>query len=159
MKRAIVYYSLTGNTKSVAEKLAAELGADLFALGTVNPMPEKFSARIMYGGMQATFGLKPKITGVPENILSYDEIIAGTPVWAGKHAPALHTFFHMPGVNEKVTAVFTVCGGGENKNCIPNLKKLLPALKHTVSLVEAAHGSAEKTGAELAAFKESILNR
>ena len=74
MKRAVIYYSLSENTKVVAEKVAAACDADLYRVEKVKPLPEAFSKQIMIGGMQSSFGIKPKVTGLPEDISAYDEI-------------------------------------------------------------------------------------
>lgn len=140
MKRAVVYYSLTENTKKAAEAVAEKTGAELIRIDMVKKMPESFSQQIMYGGMLASFGLCPKISGVPNDILSYDEIIVGTPIWAGKHSPAINTFLKNKEVRSKVTSVFTLSGGGDNKKCIPRLKKMLPNLKNTVALADQKLG-------------------
>lgn len=136
MRRAVIYYSLSGNTHAAAETIAAALQADLIRIDTAKPMPESFSQQILYGGMQATFGLKPEITGIPDDLHTYDELIVGTPVWAGKHSPAVHTLLQDTVVREKVTAVFILSGGGKNEKLLPRLHKLLPNLKYTVHLAD-----------------------
>ena len=52
MKRLVVYYSLSGNTKEAAEKIAKGLDADLLQLETVKAMPKSFAAQIVVGGGQ-----------------------------------------------------------------------------------------------------------
>lgn len=136
MSKLVIYYSLSENTKEAAQIIANGIGADLVRINTVKPMPETFASQIMYGGMLATFGIKPKVTGIPEDILSYDEIIIGTPIWAGKHSPAVNTLINKKGVAEKITGVFTLSGSGENDKCIENLKKILPNLDKVISLVD-----------------------
>jgi len=158
MKRAVIYYSLTENTKEAAEKIAEKLGADLFRIDTVKPMPEEFGKQMMYGGMQATFGLKPEITGVPENVSEYNEIIIGTPIWAGKNTPAINTLLTNKEIRDKVVAVFTLSGGGDNKKCMPKLEKKLANLKHSVALADKKLGKEAESAAKLEAFIEELIN-
>ena len=56
-------------------------------------------------GMQSTFGRKPQIKGVPDNIDYYDEIILGTPIWAGMPAAPVYTFIKKYGIADKIDAV------------------------------------------------------
>ena len=68
MKRIIIFYSLTENTKSAAEKLAELLNADLCRIDTVKPMPSKKEKQMIIGGMKAVFGMRPEIKDVPQNV-------------------------------------------------------------------------------------------
>ena len=136
MKRAIIYYSLTGNTMGGAEKLAELLDADIYRIETIKPMPSDKTKQMMIGGMKAIFGMCPEIKGVPENTELYDEFIIGTPIWAGKHAPAVNTLLKNKKITEKITAVFTFSGGGDNDKCIEILTKMLPKLNHTAALAD-----------------------
>lgn len=150
MKRAIVYYSLSENTRQAAEAIAAGLEADVIRIDVVKPMPTEFKKQIMFGGMQVVFGLKPAIKGVPENLASYDEILIGTPIWAGRHCPAIHTLLQDKEIASKVTAVFTLDGGGENKKAKASLQKLLPNLKQFVTLKDHKLGMDEENRKQIA---------
>ncbi len=79
MNRAVVYYSLSGNTKEAAKVIARKLGAKIFEIDLVKPFPKNTVRQMLVGGMQSTFGRRPKIKGVPDNIGYYDEIILGMP--------------------------------------------------------------------------------
>ena len=156
MKRAIIYYSLTDNTKETAEILAKRLGADLFRIETLKPMPKNKGKQMLIGGMKATFGMCPKIKGVPEDILSFDEIIIGTPIWAGKNVPAINTLFKCRGIEDKVTAVFTFSGGGDNDKCVAGLKRRLPNLTHMVALADRNNPVASGNMDKLEAFAKEL---
>ena len=86
MSKAVVYYSLSGNTKEAAVEIARKLGVKIFEIEPVKPLPQNTVRQMIVGGMQSTFGRKPQIKGVPDNIDYYDEIILGTPIWAGMPA-------------------------------------------------------------------------
>ena len=158
MKMAIIYYSLTDNTRNAAESLAKLLDIDLYRIETIKPMPSDKAKQMLIGGMQATFGICPEIKGVPENIALYDEIIIGTPIWAGKNAPAVNTLLRHKETKEKVTAVFTFSGGGDNDKCIERLTKMLPQLKHTAALADRNNETACHNEDKLCAFAEEIQN-
>lgn len=158
MKTAVIYYSLSENTKEAAETIASALDADCIRIGTVKPMPTGRTQQIMYGGMLATFGLKPQITGVPENLDSYDRIILGTPVWAGKMAPAILTLLSNPAVPEKVTAVFALSGSGNAESCLARMKKKLPNLTVTASLADHYNELSAKNAEKTTAFFEQLKN-
>jgi len=156
MKKAIIFYSLTDNTKEAADKIAEKLDADLYRIEMLKSMPAGFSKQMMYGGMLASFGIKPKITGVPDNMSEYDEIIIGTPIWAGKPSPAINSFLKSSEIRKKITAVFTLSGGGDNDKCIEILKKILPNLRNTVALADKKLGIEEENANRLENFINSL---
>ena len=41
MSKAVIYYSLTGNTKEAAKEIARKLGAKLFEIDLAKPLPRK----------------------------------------------------------------------------------------------------------------------
>lgn len=134
MKKAVVFYSLSGNTQAAAKEIAEGIGADLIELKLVKPFPTEKSKQLALGGMQAMFGMKHAIQELSKNIKEYDVLILGTPIWAGKITAPVHSFLNKYQVLDKIVAVFTFSGGGDNKRCIAKLSKRLPRLKVEVAL-------------------------
>lgn len=134
MKKAVVFYSLSGNTQAAAKEIAEGIGADLIELKLVKPFPTEKSKQLALGGMQAMFGMKPAIQELSKNIKEYDVLILGTPIWAVTIAAPVHSFLNKYQVLDKIVAVFTFSGGGDNKRCIAKLSKRLPRLKVEVAL-------------------------
>ena len=158
MKRAVLFYSLTGNTQEAAKEIGRLLSADVYAIETVRPMPKSMGMQMMYGGMLATFGMRPKIKGVPENISDYDEIILGTPIWASRQSPAINTVLKNREICQRIVAVFTFSGGGDNDKCREILQKQLPNLKHMVALADRNNPKASENQTKLKDFVEDVLN-
>lgn len=73
----IVYYSLTGKTKRVADTLQRLTGADTFRLETKVPYDEAAIERVQED--QAA-GRLPELETLPD-LFGYDLILVGTPVW------------------------------------------------------------------------------
>lgn len=155
MKRAIIYYSLSNNTKETAEKLAEKLNADIYRIDFVKPLPNNKAGQMLEGGRQATFGVKPDIKGLPEDHTQYDEIIIGTPIWAGKCASPINTLMNDKALCDKVTAVFTYSGGGDNEGCIKSLKPKFINLKYNVALADSKTKFAESNDLK---FEEFLKN-
>ncbi len=88
-KTAIVYYSLEGNTKFVAEKMAAELGADLIRLVPVKEYPTGNVSKYFWGGKSAVFREHPKLEPYRFKAEEYELVIIGSPIWASTYAPPL----------------------------------------------------------------------
>ena len=156
MKTIIVYYSMDGNTKEAAEKIAEKAGADLLELKPLKPLPAEGGKKFSIGGMQALFGMCPGLQKYDVNMTGYKRIIIGCPVWAGKCAPYINTFLKDKYQRKKVTAVFTLSGGGDNDRCIAALKKRLPALKTTVALADRKNEMAKDNDKKIEDFVKSL---
>ena len=92
MKTAIVYYSMSGNTKFVADKIAEKIGADVIRLEPVEAYPDKGIRKFFWGGKSAVMEEKPELVEYEFDAGQYDMIIFGTPVWASNFVPPLRTF-------------------------------------------------------------------
>ena len=107
VKSLIVYYSLTGNTKMIAEVIAEETGSDILELKPVKELNADSSTKYLWGGYQATMKIKPKLKYIDKNPLEYDLIILGTPVWAWTYAPPIRSFLAKYNLKGKKVALWT----------------------------------------------------
>lgn len=135
MKSIIVYYSLEGSTKRIAERLAEELKAELLELKPVKNVKPN-GTKFLRGGFQVTFGICPKLEDYSFNIADYDRVIIGTPIWAGTFAPAVKTFLKENELNYKVSAVFTLSGSGKSEGCLKKLRKYCPSILNDANLLD-----------------------
>ena len=156
MNRLVAYYSLSGNTEDAAKQLAGKLGADLLKLETEKPMPKRFAAQILVGGGQVMMHHIPKLKPLGKDLSGYDEIILGSPIWKSKGVPAINAFLQDEAAAAKVTSLFFLSGGGETKKGLAAITKLLPNLKHTVSLLDRKHKNSRENAAKLEQFAAEI---
>ena len=68
MSKAVVYYSLSGNTKEAAIEIARKLGVKIFEIEPVKPLPQNTVRQMIVGGMQSTFGRKPQTKGATDHL-------------------------------------------------------------------------------------------
>ena len=123
MKTAIVYYSMHGNVRYVAEKVAKELGADLIELKPVKAYPDKGAMQFIRGGSAVTFKKKPDLEPYSFIASDYDLVIIGTPVWASNFTPPLRTFFEDNDLTGKKIAVIATSAGGNSTKCLQAVKE------------------------------------
>lgn len=140
MKTAIVYYSMSGNTKYVADKIADEIKAsgevDIIRIEPKKAYPDKGAKKFLWGGKSAVMGEKPALLPYEFKIETYDRIIFGTPVWASTFAPPLRTFINEnPDVKDKKIAVFTCFSGGGADKAIDKMKKYIGIEKFEAELI------------------------
>ncbi|MCQ2590946.1 MAG: hypothetical protein MJ179_11025 [Treponema sp.] len=79
-KSLVVFYSLTGTTKAMAERIAEETGSDIFELQLVNPYSLNGTKCSDESKADRKNNTPRKIKSVPD-LSKYDTIFAGTPVW------------------------------------------------------------------------------
>jgi flavodoxin len=125
MKILVFYYSRTGNTKFVAEKIAEKLNADLCEIVDKKNRHGRFI--ILTGGYAA---IREKLTDIEQTktVDNYDLVIVGSPVWAGKFTPAIRTFLVKNDLSEKQVAFFVTMGGDKPGKAIDNMKELVSAV-------------------------------
>jgi flavodoxin len=118
----VTYYSRTGNTKFVADKIAEQLNAEICEV--VDKKNRKGKLVFLTGGYAA---LREKLTKieVTKTINDYDFIIVGSPVWAGKIAPAIRTFLVLNDFSDKQVALFVTLGGDKPEKALNNMKKAI----------------------------------
>ena len=107
MRKLVAYYSRTGNTKFVAEKIAEQLDADLCVVDKKN---RKGKLIFLTGGFAA---MRKKLTEIEltNSVEDYDLVVVGSPVWAGKISPAIRTFLVTNDFSNKQVAYFVTLGG------------------------------------------------
>ena len=109
MKSLVVYYTRTGNSRFVAETIAAEVGADIEEVVDL----KKRSGILGYlgGGRDARQGKETEIAPIKKSPADYQLVIVGTPIWAGKPTPAITTYLKKNDLSGKKVAVFFAQGG------------------------------------------------
>ena len=85
-KVLVLYYSLTSNTKTVAQEIATRLDADIEEITLVEPYDTAFQATIDRCKADREKGILPEIKPLKANIADYDWIFIGYPIWFGTYA-------------------------------------------------------------------------
>ncbi|MGH4051157.1 MAG: flavodoxin family protein [Clostridium sp.] len=90
MKYKVVYFTRSGNSKRVAEKIAIKLSCELIEI--TDNMNWKGILGFIKGGYYAS---RNKVVDIKVNgdLTNTDELIVVSPMWAGTVAPSINTFF------------------------------------------------------------------
>ena len=114
-KILVAYFSVSGNTKKVAEELAAAEGADLFAICPEVPYT---AADLDWNNPQSRSTVemqdtncRPAITGKVENMAEYHTIFLGFPLWWGREPSVVDTFLTSYDFAGKTIVPFCTSGG------------------------------------------------
>lgn len=111
MNYKVIYFTRTGNSRRVAEKIANKLSLE--AIEITDNMNWQGISGFIKGGYYASKNKDVEIK-IPENLDDSEELIVVTPLWAGKVAPAISTFLKTKAL-EKIHLVVT-SGGSKLKD-------------------------------------------
>ena len=108
-KVLVVYYSLSGHTKDIANQIAAKTNGDLFEIKTI----ETYSSPSVYMKSKKELASKnyPAIhnDNLPD-VARYDTIFVGSPVWWYTMAPALYSYLQITDFKGKRVVPFSTQG-------------------------------------------------
>jgi flavodoxin len=105
----VVYYSLTGRTEKVADKIVSKLKSDVEKI--IDKKKRKGLFGFLFAGRDAFRERLTEIEKPSKDPSKYDLVILGTPVWAGNMTPALRTYLNLFKGGFKKLAFFTTSGG------------------------------------------------
>lgn len=125
-KALVLYYSLTGNTKMVAEEIANRLGADIEEIVCVNPYDTNFQACIQRCMQEREAGVLPEIQPVKADLSKYETIFIGYPVWFGTYAPPITTWLNSVDLSDKIVVPFCTFGSGGLESSVKDLMNAQP---------------------------------
>jgi len=123
MKKLVLYYSRTGNTRFIAEEIALNIKAD------IEEIREKKSRKGILGwlgaGKDAFKELPADIDKLKHDPKKYDRIFIGQPVWAGKMNPAIRALIQKYDFSKKKVVLFCSMGGDHDDKCLRQTKEKL----------------------------------
>lgn len=138
MATAIVYYSLSGNTKTAAEYLARELDAALIRIEE-NTSRNGFLG-FMKSGFQAATRRMSKVVGEPwAEAADYDTLYLLTPIWASNGTPAMNAFLENADFSGRRVTVVTFQADPETKGSEKTHNHIRGIVERKGGAVEATH--------------------
>jgi flavodoxin len=145
MKNLVVYYSLEGNTRYIAENIASETGAEILELKPLSEIKSSGFSKYLWGGRQVVMGKKPDLQSISIDPGDYDTIFIGTPVWAFSFSPAINTFLSRFKISGKRVALFC-CNGGSKGKTFASMREQLQGneIVGEIEFVEPVKGIEEK---------------
>lgn len=135
-KVLVAYFSATGVTAKVAERLAQVLVADLFEIKPVKPYtkkdldwqnPQSRSSVEMRAG-----NARPEIAEKVTNMSQYDVVFVGFPIWWYREPAIIDTFIESYNFEGKTIVPFATSGVSGIGDSGGNIQKLVPEARVAV---------------------------
>lgn len=130
MKKLIVYFSASGNTKVMADKLAKATGADLFE---IKPQTPYTRADLDWTNKNSRSSVemndksyRPQIAELPNSLADYDTIFIGFPIWWYVAPTIINTFVESVDLSGKKVIPFATSGGSGMGKTLESLKESCP---------------------------------
>lgn len=114
-KTIILFYSFEGNTKKVSEYLASELNLPYQEIKPINNLDSKGFRKYFWGGSQVIMKKKPELENIEIDLAEYENVLLGSPIWAGCFTPVIRTLLEEGILKDKKIAFFYCHDGGPGK--------------------------------------------
>ena len=132
-KVLVAYFSATGTTKRLAEKIAGVTGGDLFEIKPEKPYT---AADLDWTDSNSRSSIemkdkncRPEIAFKIEDIEKYEVVFVGFPVWWYREPSIIDTFMESYDFSGKLVIPFATSGGSPIGNSGENMQKLAPDAK------------------------------
>lgn len=156
-KLLVAYFSASGTTKAVAEKLAKETEADLFEILPEIPYT---TADLDWRNKNSRSSVemndihcRPAIHSKAENMNQYDTVFIGFPIWWYREPSIIDTFIESYDFNGKTIIPFATSGGSEMGSSGKNMSELAS----NANVMEGKRFPSNISGSELAGWAKKLL--
>lgn len=155
-KALVAYFSATGTTERLAEKVAKATEGDLFEIRPVKPYT---SADLNWHDTKSRSSVemndrasRPEIAELPD-VSGYDTVFIGFPIWWYTAPHIIWAFAEQAGLSGKTVVTFATSGGSSMGGTTSELSSLTPA---DVNWVDGKVFSAAASDASVASWVESL---
>lgn len=131
-KVLVAYFSATGTTEDVAEKIAAVTGGELHEIA---PEQAYTDADLDWNNRQSRSSVemndpksRPALKEKKANMADYDVVYIGFPIWWGVAPHIVNTFIESHDLKGKTLIPFATSGGSGISQAVAALRKAYPDL-------------------------------
>lgn len=154
--KLVAYFSASGVTKALAQRLAAGIGADLYEIAPAQPYTD---ADLDWTNKQSRSSVemadpasRPAVAGELPDLGGYDEVLIGFPIWWYTAPTIIDTFVESADLAGKKVALFATSGSSDMGKSLDTLSALAPA----ATWVGQKRFEADASEAELAAWVREL---
>ena len=145
-----------GNTEILAEAIAADLGADLFKIETVEPYPVDYYATTDQAKRELREKARPAIQGPLPSMEGVDAIVLGYPNWWGTMPMAVKTFLDSIDLAGVTVAPLCTNEGSGLGGSVRDLRRSYPAVDVKEGLSIRGTDAARSCGKAVSWAKSAI---
>ena len=131
MKVLVSYFSASGVTKNVAEKIATAVGGDLFEIEPKDKYTKEdldWMDKNSRSSSEMNENIKPEILNKVSNLDEYDTILLGFPIWWYKEPTIIDKFLDENDMTNKSIYVFVTSGSSSIDSTYKSITNNYPNL-------------------------------
>lgn len=122
----IAYFSLSGNTRLIAQDIQRMIGGELFEIKAERTYGPDFDSAVEQAREELRVQARPKLTAAVSNMQDYDVIFVGFPNWVGTMPMAVFSFLEQYDFSGKTLIPFCTHGTSGISETVNDFKKLNP---------------------------------
>lgn len=111
MNKIIIYFSYSGHTREIANKIKEKLNCDILELEPVIPYSKDYNKVVEEEQNNSSNNKTIPIKKLGIDLSNYDEIILGSPVWWYTITPVIRTFLKENDLSNKTIYPFATNAG------------------------------------------------
>lgn len=149
----VVYFSATGNTKLLAEKIAKVADAELCEIVPEIPYTSEdlnYNANNSRANQEFNDDARPAIEPLTIDFDQYDTILLGYPIWWGQCPTPVWTFLDEYDLSDKTIMPFCTSGSSGISGSISKIRQLSP----NSTVTEGFRGTASTTDEQINSWLE-----
>lgn len=130
-KVLVSYFSASGTTKSVAEKIANAVEGELFEIEPKEKYTEEdldWMNKQSRSSIEMNENIKPEILNKVSNLDEYDKVVLGFPIWWYKEPTIIDKFLEENNMTGKNIYVFVTSGSSPIDSTFKSLQSNFPNL-------------------------------
>ena len=133
-KILVAWFSRTGTTHGIAELIHAQVGGDIVEIKAADPYPADDKVNQERLNLEKKSDARPELAMELQDLVAYDVIFIGHPIWQGELPPVLLTFLEKYDFSDKTVIPFCTFGGSGAGETAAEIAKRTPNSEHLEGL-------------------------
>ena len=146
-KNLIVYFSVSNNTKALAEMIHKNIESDIVSIEAVKPYSKLFMFRTIRAKREQSKDKRPEFEELNLKLEDYNNIFIGYPIWWYTLPMIMYSFFDKYDLSGKTIIPFNTHEGSSDGGTYNTIKELEPKAKILEGL-PISGGSVKKDNTE-----------
>ena len=150
----IAYFSWSGNTRGIAQRLHQKIGGELVAIEPVTPYSKDYNTCLDQAKRDQERAARPELRTRIADMARYDVVFLGYPNWWATIPMPVASFLEQYDFSGKTIVPFVSHGGGRLGQSVTDIAKLCPSAR-----ILEAFSVRYSGGASLSNDMDAWLNR
>lgn len=123
----VVFFSHSGNTRTLAQYVHDIVGGDMFEIVAVEPYPENMNECVARATAELADNARPSLASSVEDMGKYAAVYIGYPIWCGNEPMVIRSFLEAYDFTGKTIYPFCTSGSSTNDLAVKSIRSICPA--------------------------------